>query len=534
MNNLNNVNPAALLRSLIIYAICVPLAIVVGYTLVNLTNANFQDMSSLGVIGVLVGILVFPLLMKWHYPLLIFSWALPATLFFIPGRPSLFLFMVVVSLTISVIERILDRNRPFLPTGGVHWPLLAMLAVIFVTAKLTGGFGLRSMGSDVYGGKKYVFMIIGILSFFAITARPIPKEQVNLYVSLYFLGGIFNVISDLYAYTPGPLQYIYLIFPPSAQEMDPMGNLDLEWGKTRLAGIAMAAGTAFYWMLARHGFRKNFLTGKLWRPLLLVVLGVLMLLGGFRSSIVSLAIVIGLIFYLEKLHRTGAMLAVLLIGITGAALLVPMARYLPFTFQRALAFLPLDISADARLNAEASTQWRLDMWQALLPEIPQYLLVGKGFSFSAETFNDYMGKTATFHNILDAADDPLALSSDFHSGPLSLIIPFGIWGIIAWLWYWLAGFFVVWRNYRYGDPDLRHINLFLFASFISKCFGFVFIFGSVVEDVAGFAAVIGLSIALNHGVKSHVSVKSRMAAAPAPAIGNQILPARPALPVPGR
>jgi hypothetical protein len=40
----------------------------------------------------------------------------------------------------------------------------------------------------------------------------------------------------------------------------------------------------------------------------------------------------------------------------------------------------------------------------------------------------------------------------------------------------------------------------MFAGFIAKCFSFLFIFGSVVDDVGGFAAMIGLSIALNHGV----------------------------------
>src|ERR1017187_8986160 len=212
---MNTVNPATLLRSLIVYAIIVPLAILVGYLL-----ANQMDYQTLGFMGVLVAILIFPLLMKWHYPLLIFSWSLPVTLFFVPGHPSLFMFMVVVSLGISVVERILDRNQPFLPATSVRWPLLAFLALIFLTAKLTGGFGLRSLGSEVYGGKKYVGLIIGILSFFAITARPIPKKHANLYITLYFAGTFFNFIQDLYSLVPGPLQVIYLLIPPSITTMD--------------------------------------------------------------------------------------------------------------------------------------------------------------------------------------------------------------------------------------------------------------------------------------------------------------------------
>ena len=510
---MNTTNPSVLFRSLIVYAICVPLAILVGYLL-----TNPQDLETIGFIGVMTAILVFPLLMRFHYPLLIFSWNLPVTLFFLPGHPSLFYLMVVASLSISVVERILDRNQPFLPASAVRWPLLAFLVLIIITAKLTGGFGLRSMGSDVYGGKKYVALIIGIMSFFAITARPIPKRYAGLYVTLWFAGNFFNAISDFYSVTPQSLRFIYVLIPPSNSGMDSMGNLDVVLGQTRLAGIAGAAGAVWCWMLARHGFRNCFLTPKLWRPLMLVAMLPLVMLGGFRSSIFGLMLITGLMFYMEKIHRTGLMLALVLAGIMGSAMLVPLAPHLPFTFQRALAFLPLDISPEARLNAETSTEWRLEIWQALLPEIPKYLLIGKGYAFSAETYNEEMGANSIFHGqkVIDASQNALVLSSDFHSGPLSLIIPFGIWGVLLWLWYLIAGFFVVWRNYRNGNPDLGFINRYLYVVFIVKCIMFVFIFGDLVGDMAGYAAIIGLSIAFNHGIGRPQPIKKPLPAKPRP------------------
>jgi len=510
---MSNVNPSVLLRSLIVYAVCVPLAIMVGYML-----TNPLDYVSLGFLGVLAAVMIFPLLMKWHYPLLILSISLPATLFFLPGRPSFFIAMVAVSLTISILERILNRNQPFLPASAVKWPLLALLGVVYLTAKLTGGFGFRAMGSDVYGGKKYLYLIIGILSFFAITARPIPKKSANLYITLYLLGGVFSALQDLYPFLPSFMHFLYLVFPPNSYTM----RVDQwELGVTRLGGIAAGAGALFYWMVARNGIRDNLLTRKIWRPALLVVAVLLIFLGGFRSGILGVLLIGSLLFYLEKLHRTGLMMAVVLAGLMGAALLVPLAPHLPFTFQRALAFLPLDISPDARMSAEDSTEWRLEIWDALLPQIPQYLLLGKGFAFTAATFTESMGNDATFRNVLDAADNPLALSSDFHSGPLSVIIPFGIWGVIAWLWFWAAGFWVIWRNYRYGDAALRHINVFFFAFFIAKCFTFLFIFGAIVDDTGAFAGIIGLSIALNHGV---------MRPRPLPKVNPAAGDARPAIP----
>jgi len=168
------------------------------------------------------------------------------------------------------------------------------------------------------------------------------------------------------------------------------------------------------------------------------------------------------------------------------------------------------------LNAEGSTEWRLEIWRALLPQIPNYLLIGKGYAFSALTYNEEMGANAIFsgQRVIDASQNALALSSDFHSGPLSLIIPFGIWAVLLWLWYLIAGFFVVSRNYRNGNPELGFINRYLYVVFIAKCITFVFIFGDLVGDMAGFAAVIGLSIALNHGIGRHQPLKKPLPAKP--------------------
>ena len=106
-----------------------------------------------------------------------------------------------------------------------------------------------------------------------------------------------------------------------------------------------------------------------------------------------------------------------------------------------------------------------------------------------------------------------------------MVIPFGIWGVMVWLWYWIAGFWVVWRNYHYGDPAIRHLNLLLYALFVTKVFSFLFIFGSVVEDVGGFGGLVGLSLALNHGVMHPEPQAQFNQAAPSPRLA---LPVRPA------
>ncbi len=178
MNN-DPASIAAALRNIAVYAVCVVLAIVIGVLMTNPLTY-----SSLGFVGFLCAVLFLPVLLRWHHPLMIFCWNTPIVLFFIKGSPKLVLGLITVSLAFSIMERALNQRR-FINVPQIAWPLLCMIGVVGITAKLTGGIGLHAFGSDVYGGKKYVFLIVAILGYFALVARPIPPEKARLYVTLY-------------------------------------------------------------------------------------------------------------------------------------------------------------------------------------------------------------------------------------------------------------------------------------------------------------------------------------------------------------
>jgi hypothetical protein len=110
-----------------------------------------------------------------------------------------------------------------------------------------------------------------------------------------------------------------------------------------------------------------------------------------------------------------------------------------------------------------------------------------------------MGKDSAFHSA-DPAEQGLALAGDYHNGPLSVILPFGIWGAIAVLWLMIAGVWALHHNRLYGDPALQAVNTFLLTTFLVKIISFFFVFGSLSSDMAGFAGYLGLSISLNGGI----------------------------------
>src|SRR5580658_2461964 len=85
-------------------------------------------------------------------------------------------------------------------------------------------------------------------------------------------------------------------------------------------------------------------------------------------------------------------------------------------------------------------------------------------------------------------------------------MPFGLWGVFGFLWFLAAGSRVLLRNYRYGDPSREFANRFLLAAFMVKIVMFFVIFGSLYSDMLAFCGTLGMSVAINGGVRSPAQV----------------------------
>jgi len=95
------------------------------------------------------------------------------------------------------------------------------------------------------------------------------------------------------------------------------------------------------------------------------------------------------------------------------------------------------------------------------------------------------------------------VAGDYHNGPLSVIIPFGIFGFLAFAWLIAASIRLLYYFHRYGDPALQRINTFLLATFVAKITLFVFIFGSLSNDLFTFLGLVGLGVSLNGAPQTH-------------------------------
>jgi hypothetical protein len=194
---------------------------------------------------------------------------------------------------------------------------------------------------------------------------------------------------------------------------------------------------------------------------------------------------------------------------------LPFVQRLPFGVQRSLSFLPIDVNPIARADADATATWRWEIWKALLPQVSEYFFLGKGLAMTPRDLQFSIQQATQTIKAFSAEESWAALSGDYHSGPLSVTIPFGVWGDIAFLWFLWAGFTVLYKNYRYGDQDLKLINSFLLAAYTTRTIIFFLIFGGLWGDIHEFIGYLAFSISLNGGVVKPVPEPTREAVAAA-------------------
>jgi len=498
-------NASALFRSLLAYGICLPLAVFLGYLL-----ATPLDLTTVSVVVVVVFVMVMPLLLRSHHFLLFAAWNTTALVFFLPGRPPVWMALAAASLGICILQYTLNRNMKFLSVPSVARPLIFLTIVVLLTMRLTGGLGLASFGSDTNGGKKYFGVLMAIVGYFAMINRQIPSKRVGLYIALFFLGSASMLIADLPGKVNPIFNFLFVLFPVSNVSAFTDRNSVVETSGliSRLSGLAYLGSAVICWMLARYGLRGILDLARPWRLILLCLFFAIAMFSGYRSAFVTLAMVIGLLFYLEGMHRTQWLLPMIFVLLMGGGLAVLFAPRLPFSIQRSLAVLPfIPVDPVTRMNAAASSDWRIQVWREALPEVPRYLLVGKGYGFSRSELRQAAISSATMR---DSKED-VEMVGNYHNGPLSVILAFGIFGAIAFLWLLAAGIRVLYQNYQFGDPALRSINTFLFSYFIVNVVVFFAVYGAFDTDMRGFMGLLGLSISLNGGVaKPAVVLRPKM------------------------
>lgn len=472
------------LQFLLALALIVPGALLLGVLLADPSRPQ-----SLLMVGAVVLTISLPLVLRWHHPLTILLINAPLNAFFLPGQPELWVVLACASLGISVVARALGDNSPRCWVRTAVLPLVLLALVIVVTAGLTGGISGRALGGQEWGAKRYFRVLGAVLAFFAIAARPLDVKQIISLASGYFLSGVVAVASNV-IYLAGPgFYFLYSIFSVD------LATFQLKESEIqRYTGLTWATLAGIYFMLARFGIRNVAChPGRLGVFLLLLALG---LFGGFRSTLVLVLMVLGFQFVFERLYR--GRYIVILFGSLLLALvaLVAVGDKLPLSFQRSISFLPIELDPVAKRDAASTVEWRVEMWKVVVKDIPAYFWLGKGFSFNGTDF--YLTRLAVNQGRYAAYEDTL-VSGNYHHGLLTIVIPFGIFGLLAFFWFVAAGWWILFQNYRHGHSHFGAINTFLLSYYSARLVFYSFLYGQFDLEFVVFTSCVALSLAINRG-----------------------------------
>jgi hypothetical protein len=187
---------------------------------------------------------------------------------------------------------------------------------------------------------------------------------------------------------------------------------------------------------------------------------------------------------------------------------------LPYPAQRALSFLPGKWDPMAKIDAEESTAWRVDMWQAMLygDKYIENKWVGDGFGFTKRQLDIMQANNENGTNA-DQKEN-LLIGGGVHSGPVSSIRFVGYIGLFLFL---VLLVMTAIKAHRLilrarGTPYLP-VALFLGVPMVIFPLIFVAIFGAFETDLPYAVFKIGLLKMLENSLAAFAATST--AAAPA-------------------
>ena len=398
------------------------------------------------------------------------------TLPMLPSRLSPFICFAVLFSFITAAKNIIVKKQRY-PWNSSDTALIAFLGVVLVTAAIRG-FGLRALGSDLWGGNAYVQIIINSVFFLSMRQMELTYKQCKtIVVAILLLSCLPWLASLLYSFTNGKIyQQFYFIAPDISAALY---SETLEQG-AKVARIQSMAPTAMLLPIIAFWLPRNSLFGQIRHALLLIAAFILSGFSGHRGSIIVIVLTILIIGFI---NNKGSARIINRYSMTLAAcmmLAIIFARHLPVSYQRTLSAIPFThVSYEAKISAEQTSSWRMEIIERILPEVPRYLLLGKGHAFHPR---DVPGWNVSYGMTEEQSILIAIATHNYHNGPLTILIDLGLAGLLTSIIF----FVITIRNHikKLKDPKafteksmlLLHRNLLAF--YIATVFLVFFINGN--------------------------------------------------------
>jgi hypothetical protein len=395
-------------------------------------------------------------------------------------------FLAVIAVFILFVA---TRALPWKRKGNMLEYLIYINLAYLITVFIRNPTGFFALQSSMVGGRPYMEVVLAFAAFL-ILSRVRISDSIARILPLFFVIPAWSVgILDAIGRVIPQFGYAVNSFYSGAGSSGTFGAIEAEAevGTTRLVGLQDAGISGALFLCARYNPLTLLSPLYPWRVIMTAMVFGVLFLAGFRSMLLFAFVAFFLSSILRgKLHDVwitisgGVLALVFLIALQGTVL------HLPLTMQRTLSWLPGDWDPVAVMDAEASTEWRVDMWEWAWNDdrILRNKLWGQGFGLTLDDMNLIATSLAAGQggsSLLGGSDRELfMINGTFHSGPLSSVKYIGIIGFCLYFPLMCYMGLLAWRLCKKArGTKVFTLALFVGIPIIYEPFNFIFIFGGL-------------------------------------------------------
>ncbi len=343
------------------------------------------------------------------------------------GSFTPFQFMVTMGVARFLVGDIVLRRKSIRWGKSTDLLVLAGFMLVLTYHGVHDRFGMKFLGSNVWGGRNYVNVFVGLAAFFIVQSIDLKsKVWAKLPFAVLCVTGFDVVIALITTFFPST---IYKIFPfysavslAGIQEL--LGTPDsYQFGEpTARLGSFGTFGLVIILLVLGSVSLPNLLSlTNLPRLVAAMFGGLAVLLSAFRTSV--LQTILGVVLAGIRDLKWAVLLLLPVIAAALFSLSIVNSEFvrLPKSIQRSLQFVPGKWNAEMERDAAASNEFRQQVWRVFLREyFPHHPLLGRGFGFrsalaqtSVYQYNPYwdrdMVEVGNIHNGFFGALDAMGI-----------------------------------------------------------------------------------------------------------------------------
>lgn len=382
------------------------------------------------------------------------------------------------------------RRQPLNIKFGELELWILMLAACILQVYLRNPIGFGIFGSSAVGARPYFLAALAFITGAVLGNIIVPPAEIRWSMRIAIVGSFLGI-------------GLTALRMRSLSGMESAGvSANITLGDDKASGRIGALGEMggnIARLLVSYVSPLRAVLHPFWAPLILI--SILAAAGsGYRNAVAY----VGLIYMIGLAYR-GGVAAMIIAGFSGALGLGALALFnlalpLPANIQRALSPLPGTWEQRHQEAADASTEWRVEMWkEALLTDFwIQNKILGDGMGLSAREYKilaerEEGGAFVSLGSGLSDQQEAMMLTGGYHSGPVQCVRTVGYVGLAILLLAMIRNAVHAHRQIlRCRHTEWQPVALFFGVPVIVLPIFYVFVFGDFGRDVSATFLAYGI------------------------------------------